>query len=531
MSLRDNELARRQDGRVELRPRPLRLKWNLSDLMASDGHELRGIFTCSVRALPDATERRMLEEVLLGSRYALSDEDVSRHFEGAIRSAAGKAATKHAAPQWLADNSTAEMVEAIRSAAAALAFDCGVELLPPFSLDLQSPTYRQEQIRATQQALAEKQAAEQLEHVHRAGELLKQFQSIRDAAPDLSPGRVLEQIGPADRGAVLQNLLLASAKRQGADQLWAVAGPYLVGINLADGAPVPRLNPLPPALGPLRSVQTADVDGMRMLLVGARNGFMAVDPAKPSEARLFTDEPNASLLGFNRVIYWGERQGFVASHGDAGIVLWQPDRPGAPASTLRLERLGISPALAPAGSDAAAITGGGPRNLQSADESSLLFSIGPKLFLTNLEEVETVATISPSDIVAILPDDRRMIVIHEDGTICALHRGAREVTRLLRRSNRIRSAGSLPWLGSSRVLLADDQGPLECIGFDDQLVTQYQSPHRGLRAVAGSTDVVAAISSDRQRLILWRSWEGRQPLTEIYLTGLTRHRIADVDFG
>lgn len=531
MSLRDNELARRQDGRVELRPRPLRIKWNLSDLTASDGHELRGVFTCSVRALPDATERRMLEEVLLGSRYALSDEDVSRHFEGSIRSAAGKAATRHTAPQWLADNSTAEMVEAIRSAAAALAFDCGIELLPPFSLDLQSPTYRQEQLRATQQALAEKQAAEQIEHVHRAGELLKQFQSIRDAAPDLSPGRVLEQISPADRGAVLQTLLLASAKRQGADQLWAVAGPYLISINLADGAPIPRLNPLPPALGPLRSVQPADVDGKRMLLVGARNGFMAVDPAKPSEPRLFTDEPNASLLGFNRVLFWSDRQGFVASHGDAGIVRWQLDHPDAPAATLRLEKLGLRQAPPATGSDAAALSGGGPRNLQVIDESSLVFSVGPRIYLTNFQEVVTVPTTSSTDITAILPQDRQLIVIHEDGTICTLPRGSRELTCLLRRSNRVRSAGSLPWLGSSRVLLADDQGPLECIGFDDQLVTQYQSPHRGLRAVAGSTDLVAAISSDRQRLIVWRSWDGRQPLTEIYLTGLTRHRIADVDFG
>jgi len=531
MSLRDNELARRQDGRVELRPRPLRIRWNLSDLTASDGHELRAVFTCSVRALADATERRMLEEVLLGARYALSDEDVSRHFEGTIRSAAGKAAGKHAASDWLANNSAAEMVEAIRSAAAAVAFDCGIELLPPFNLDLQSPTYQQQQLRANQQALAEKQAAEQIEHVHRAGELLKQFQSIRDATPELSPGRLLEQISPADRGAVLQTLLLASAKRQGADQLRAVAGPYLVNINPADAAPIPRLNPLPPSLGPLRSVQPADVDGKRTLLVGARNGFLAVDPAKPAEARLFTDEPNASLLGFNRVIFWSDRQGFVASHGDAGIVRWEVDRPDSPASTLRLERLGLRPPVAPTGSDAASASGGGPRNLAALDENSLVFSVAGRLYVTNLQDVETVPTLSSAEIIAILPDDRGLILVHEDGTICALTRGSRELTCLLRRSNRVRSAGSLPWLGSSRLLLADDQGPIECLGFDDQLVTQYQSPHRGLRAVTGSTDVVAAISSDRQRLILWRTWNGRQPLTEIYLTGLTRHRIADVDFG
>jgi hypothetical protein len=361
--------------------------------------------------------------------------------------------------------------------------------------------------------------------------LLKQFQSIRDSAPQLSPGRVLEQISPADRGAVLQTLLLASAKRQRADQLCAVAGPYLVKVNVSDGPPVPRLHPLPPALGPLRSVQPARIDDKPRLLVGARNGFMLVDPESPAEATLFNDEANASLLGFNRVIFWGERKGFVGSHGDAGIVQWDVDKPDAPVSALRLERLGLRPAMPTGGSDTVQANTGGPRNLQALDDASLVFSIGGKLYLTDLQDVQAIETPSPADIAAILPDDRRMVVVHEDGTICGLNRNSQEVTCLVRRSNRVRSAGPLPWLGASRLLLADDQGPLECIGFDDQLVTQYQSPHRGLRAVAGSTDIVAAISSDRQRLILWRTWDGRQPLTEIYLTGLTRHRIADVDFG
>jgi hypothetical protein len=531
MSLRDNELARRQDGRIELRPRPLRVRWNLSDLLAADGHELRATFACSVRALPDATERRMLEEVLLGARYALSDEDVARHFEGAIRTAASKSAQKHPASDWLANGSTSEMTEAIRSAAVAIAFDCGIELLPPFNLDLQSPTYQQQQLRAMQQALAEKHTAGQIEHVQRAGELLKQFHTIRDATPELSPGRVLEQISPADRGAVLQTLLLASAKQQSAARVWAVAGPYLVNISLESGSPVSRLDPLPPALGPLRSVQPADIDGTRRLLVGARNGFMVVDPEKPADAELFTDEPNASLLGFNRVMFWGQRQGFVASHGDAGIVRWERGHPGAPASELRLEKLGLRPVIAAGGSDAASASGGGPRNLQALCDSSLVFSVGGKLYVTNLQDVQALQTLTSAEIVAILPDDRRLIVVHEDGTICALERNSQQVSCILRRSNRIRSAGALPWLGSSRLLLADDQGPIECIGFDDQLVTQYQSPHRSLRAVAGSTDVIVAISSDRQRLIVWRTWDGRQPLTEIYLTGLTRHRIADIDFG
>lgn len=530
MPLRDNELARRQEGRVELRPNPLRVRWNLNELLTSDGHELRAVFTCSARPLADPTERRMLEEVLLGSKYSLSDDDVCAHFEPTLRSAAQKAAQAHAAARWTDDDAArSEMTEALKTAARAVAFGCGIELLPPFNLDLQSPTYQRQRLRAMQQAMAEQQTAGQLEHVHRAAELLKRFQEIHQAAPDLSPGRALQQISPADQGAVLQALLVASARQQRAARLWAVAGPYLVRIEAVDGSPRTHLFPLPPDLGPLRSVQGADVEGSRRLLVGARGGFLLVDPENPAEPRLFCDPETDSPLGFNRVVYWG-RQGFVGSHGNAGIVRWSPGDGERPAAALRPERLGIS-AAPPEPSASSSNHAVGPRNLQVLDESALVFSAGEKLFFSDGTDVQPVATESAAEIVAIVPDERRLIVVHADGTLCGLDRSTRDLACLTRRGMRVRSAGALPWLGTTRILLAGEAGPIDCVGFDDQLLTQYASPHRGPRVVAGSTDLVAAASGDRQRLILWNSWNGQNPLAEIYLTGLTRHRIADVDFA
>ena len=530
MLLRDNELARRQDGRLEIRPSPVRVRWSFNELLTSDGHELRAVFACSARAVPDATERRMLEEVLLGSRYSLTDDDLARHFAPALRMASSQVARKHTAAQIVGDEVNAEMTDALRSAAKPVAFACGIELLPPFEIELQSPSFERERLLARQRTLAEQQTAEQLGHVHRAAELLKQFQSIRQSAPQFSPGQVLQQISPADRGAVLQTLLLASAKEQQADQLWAVAGPYLVRIDARSAAPPqPRLIPLPPALGPLRSVQAAEVDGHRRLLVGARSGFMAVDPANPSEPKLYGQSAIDSPLGFNQVVFWSERQGFVASHGDAGIVRWDVGQTGGPTSTLAVERLGPSEPMPASASGSA--HNAGPRNLQVLDDAALVFSAGAKLFVTDLQDVQPLPTESASEIVAVVPNDRQMIVVHEDGTVCALDRSTRKTSCIGRRGQRLRAAGALPWLGASRLLLAADEGPIDCVGFEDQLVTQYQSAHRGFRVVAGSTDLVAGISADRQRIILWQSWDGRQPLTELYLTGLTRHRIADIDFG
>ena len=74
-----------------------------------------------------------------------------------------------------------------------------------------------------------------------------------------------------------------------------------------------------------------------------------------------------------------------------------------------------------------------------------------------------------------------------------------------------------------------DDGAIECIGVDDQLVTQYVMTIAAAM-LAASADVVAAVSADRQRIIFWHAWDGREPFEEIHVTSQTRHRIADIDF-
>jgi hypothetical protein len=146
-------------------------------------------------------------------------------------------------------------------------------------------------------------------------------------------------------------------------------------------------------------------------------------------------------------------------------------------------------------------------------------------------DLSEVAPDAGTEIIAIIPDAGQMQIVHEDGTVRTLDRASRKITGTQRQGIRLRAAGSLPWLGGTRLLLAGEEGPVQCIGADDPLVTLYTSAHRGVRVVCGSADRVAAVSADRQRLIVWNSWDGRQPAAEAYVTALTRHRIADVEFG
>ena len=185
-----------------------------------------------------------------------------------------------------------------------IAFNCGVELVAPFDVSAESPTLQRAKLESMQRKVTERRTAEQAEHVARAAELLKQFQSLRDAAPGLSPGRVLERISPADRGSMLETLLMASAAEAG-QTLYAVAGPNLVRIDsrqsAAPKAPSCDVIPLPGDLGPLRSVQAAEIEGRTGLLIGAQSGVMFVDPTQPAAAVCYADREVTSALGFNSV--------------------------------------------------------------------------------------------------------------------------------------------------------------------------------------------------------------------------------------
>src|SRR3954469_23519109 len=131
MPLLHNELARWKNGQVELRPQPLRVRWQFEDLVTSDGHGLRCTFSCSVQGLSDPTERRMLQEVLLEGRNSVTDETLSAHFTPALRAAAQRVVESRPVAALLEEDGRRAMAEMLRSSGKPVAFACGVELLPP----------------------------------------------------------------------------------------------------------------------------------------------------------------------------------------------------------------------------------------------------------------------------------------------------------------------------------------------------------------------------------------------------------------
>lgn len=535
--LMNNELARRENGRIELRPGPMRVRWNLDDLVTSDGHKLHCAFTCSLTALADPSERRMLEEVFLGRVQVVTTESVIAHFAPALRAAAGKVAGKHAASEWVENELKQPMVEALRDAAKSVAFSAGLEILPPFEVAFESPTFQSQRVEEMERTLAERRVAGQVEHFERASRLLKQFKELRDAAPDLAPSDVLRQISPADQGLMLQTLLLAAGKSQATASLWAVAGNSLIKI---DGRATPatmEMVALPQTLGPLRSVQPARLDGREVLLVGARSGVIVYDP-ESKETQEYADPSIDSPLGFSRAITWDGQ--IWGCHGDAGVVAWKFGEFAAPGVTLRPTELRgannpppLPPSMpSPQTGASISIRTSGIRNLTMLDEKRLVLSVGHSLTILNTSGTRTnVAMPGGSEVISVFVDGGRAVVVQEDGTVSLLDRATLAPVAQQRRSGRVTAAAMLPWLGSNRLLLAGDSGVVYCMGLDDEVVTTYLSNHRGLRALVATADLVAGVSADRQRIVLWNSWDGKKPVAELSVAGAAKHRVGDIDFA
>ncbi|MGD0464373.1 MAG: hypothetical protein ABSB74_17965 [Tepidisphaeraceae bacterium] len=510
--LQDSELARRIDGRIQIRSGGLRLRWELNELVTADGHTARAVFTGTVRALPEANELKMLEEALLSGGSVASGADVVKHFAGAISMAARKYASQREAQALVGEEGRREMVVAVVEAARAVAFACGVEVIPPVQVDLDCPTLKRQQIEAMQRQAEQRRAADQVDHLRRSAELFNQFEAIRASTPGLSPGQVLSRMNLADQADVFRAILAASALTAGGATLWAVAGPHLVRID-GDESPRAELIAVPGDLGPLRSVRG---DGCGGLLLGCRTGVLRVNPESPNEARRYHDPGVTSQLGFNSAIV---RDGRIwAAHGEAGLVCWDENEPENPRKSVR-------PASGP-------IAGFAPRNLLLAGSNRLIFSSGPRMFVIGEDgSLTPMGEAADADVIAIISRSGWIITAHDDGKVCSWSADDLKLDSRQHRAGRVGAAGALPWLGDARILLATEEGPLICVGMDDELITQYASAYRGMRMVAGAADMVAGVSADRQRVVLWHTWDGRKPFADLHVYGPAKHRVADVAFA
>ena len=491
---------------AEISTRPSRLRWSIGEVVTKDGHRILLAFTCSVAIVDEPAERNLMAEVC-SSRNAITAAAVISHFLPSLQSAASDWAARETAEVLLSPDARAGWTATLKTAANEVAFSCGLEVLAPFDTEVSSPTLQRERLERMQRIAAERRSADRVGHFARAAELLKHWESLKSSVPSVTPGKLLEQVNPADRGLMLDTLLMAGAGNhtgRSMPDLWAVSGQSLVRVDLKTESPQPQVIPLPAEPGPLRSITPAQ----GKLLIGARSGVMMVDPSNLRVTTVYLQPTLTSEHGFTSVCAIGDR--IWACHRVGGLVGWRIGDVQQPDVVFTPEQLG-----------------GEPKNLTAAG----LFGVGAKLCrLSPALKIESVIDIG-SPIVAILSVDGQFIIAGENGSLTLVDEHTLEKLNDIQTTGRLTGAALLPWLSSSRLLLNRADGAIDCIGLEDQLLTQFNSGQTGMRAATACGGKIAAMSSDRQRVLLWNPWDGRKTAGEIYLAGITRHRVADLAFG
>lgn len=509
---------------------PIRITWLIQGLWTSDRQELHVTFDAAVGMPASSADRQLFEEAFGHSR--VEPRQIREHFQSAIASAARQNAAQRESGFWLSEEGSLRMREVLRAAADHMAFGCGMQILPPLEVAMDSPTLRQMQEEQARRRLAEAQAAGRLADAEQALALLERFQTARRAHPELTAGTLLSHLPPADQGKALEVLLMADAQlAKGA--LWVVSGEQLLRADLsaspqshASGASVDHpaelgFEPLTCCgeLGPFRSITPAQWRGERWLLAGARQGVMCVKLPSGQACVAYRDDGGPWTMGFNSAICLGDV--LWGCHSEAGLVGWKIGQPDKGLwRAIRAEQL-----LRQDAADR-------PGHLTPLSEDMALFAVGAALWRLKQDgTVEALSVAGDSPVVGIVDEHQTIAVVCQEGRIIRLDRSTLQVTGRWELGGRVTAVGAMPWIASVRLLAAREDGPIQCLGRDDTLVSQYLGSYRAAPMVAGDRGWVAAVAPDRQRLALWHGWDGSRPVLERSIMSLTHHRIADMAFG
>jgi hypothetical protein len=506
----------------------VRLAWTFENLLTSDGQTLHIRFSAAGWRLDAPADRKLFAETFPPHDASPGSDAIRRHFEPALAAAARPSVGSRNADHWLSSQGQAEMSHALRQAADAVAFGCGMSIGHPLEIEIDSPTLRRRQLDQAQREHARQSAAARLQNTEQTVALLNQFEALRQSAPQLNPAQILQQFAPLDQGHTLQALLRGDASKKPAT-LWIASGTELLKVTLPNGSasvepetPSPQTVTRPAQAGPvpLRSISPAQLNGRPTLLLGAQNSITQWDPSSPEQSVDYRDDAAPWQMGFNSAVILGDT--LWAAHGEAGLVGWSISQPQPPIHTLRPDDLQRQTGA----------SSSRPGHLTKLNEDCALLSLGSSLLLLTTDGAIT-SPLPPSagddsPIVAILDEHETIAILQGDGRLTRLDRSTLAVADRVHPTGPILAAAALPWMGGVRLLLATRQGPIHCLGRDDPLVTQYLGPYRGLPLLAAGAGWIAGVSPDRQKLILWQSWDDSRPAADRPITPLTRHRVSDL---
>ena len=495
MPLREHELARRSDGApdaIEARSAPLPVTIALEPPATDrDGLAVHGQIVLRIGVGPSPADRQLLVDELLRGSAAIEVESLQRMLAPTVRAAAADVIGAISAAEAMGRCGKHAVADAVRRAADRVAYRFGLVVGAAVDLEMHCP------------AIIERQRhARQIEELERSREIAARFADLQAANPGMLPGELLAILDPAHRDATLAGVLRGAAPRP--QRLWIASGNHLVA-TVVDQTGQPSIAHLieAPELGPLRSIRPIAWQGQTRLAVGCRAGVILMDPESPGDRTVFRSAAQTDR-GFNAVATDGRR--VFSCHGELGLIAWSVE------DARELHRWPAEAAL----------------GVLVIDDGAILLAERRRVRTLRGDELHLLLEFD-ADLISLVADNSTCYALLGDGQVIAFGRST--PTRRRPWPATVTAGGGWASPIGFRLLRATGSTGVESFGFDDAILQHFACPAAAMRAVGGAGTTVAAVSPDRQRLVVWNAWNPAQPAGEISVTAATHHRIADIAFA
>lgn len=495
---------------------PIALNYRISKLPSKDNFDIHAEVWISIQTMPERTELGLLRRELLGNRERADIRDLTRFCEEAVRDAlAGFIRTRDAAAL-LSPEAWSEFDAVMAERFAPLGFSSGLALAGDVRLSLNSPDYdetrRATALQADRAKRAEAEAATRAAAMESHRKELEEMVSLieragvaKDSAAFL---KTIQALDTTRRAEVYSGLMGLTARSGRTEAVLIVAGQELVWINPRDPQSPARRLSLPDSIGPLRSIRlSAD---RATALIGARSGVHVVDLSAGGTKSFVLKTSRELRGGVNAAVAVADR--IYATHSEVGLTSWSIVDSVAPSACL-LDHTRSAKSV---------------RDVQ-LHKDRLWFTAGPGVLSWTMDASAPQILNAGAVIECLLAAGESVFAGLDNGAVLQWEIADPESPQEIRPPTG-RPVHSLDWLaggGAPRLLIADDQPHLTLQVLDDTCRAEYRWK-RGLRWGFAAADFIIGVDESRDRLVLWRSEDPREPVVTVSIGQLTGHPIQDV---
>jgi hypothetical protein len=468
----------------------------------------------------------------MGSRTTMCRADLFQWLETNVRPLVRAFIRKHDAGELVDDLCADEFARHFREGSARFLFESGLTLCGGTSLRCESQQLsrdrelRRRQTRhKRQQALRDEVRTCRLQarehHLQHLEPTLDKLQKLADASHDLELRDLLRTFSEQDRAEIYEALFKLRLPEQRTARVVVASAEELLVIDPAKPAPPTRCLPVSGPPGPLRSVRLdRGGEGRAFLLAGAKQGAYVLDAAGSQSPKAFClpDCGGRRLQGgVNSVTLSGGE--LLASHSEVGLVHWRLDDPDS-----------AEPLLAEQTRNAEAV-----RHVRRIGDS-VWVTIDHRILRLPADDLRAEAAVCYEAgaivITALCVGPDRVLAGTQTGQVLAWDLDDPSGPQILEhgRGRPVGSVQMLPGGGLERLVFADCSAGVVARFVDDVFACRYQGAGQEIRWSFAAEDLLAGVNVQRDRLLLWHSYQPAEPYAVLPLAQVTGHSIQDVCF-